>query len=130
MALRLSDHGDQNLTRLQFVWLPSNTVPEQTYRSSLTQIIYKTGSKYVFCYIYLRCAIFSLCVLVELIEGCQEASHLQYRCCVTLSSKGIAQCVWTQTALVVSERILVSSFMNNPLSHGLWTLVSCFTYTW
>jgi len=50
MALRLSDHGDQNSTRFQVVWLPSNAVPEQTYRSSLTQIIYKTGRKYVFCY--------------------------------------------------------------------------------
>jgi len=50
MALRHSDHGDQNLTRFHVVWLPSNAVPEQTYRSSLTQIVYKTGRKYVFCY--------------------------------------------------------------------------------
>ena len=61
MALRLSDHGDQNLTRFQVVWLPSNAVPEQTYRSSLTQIIYKTGRKYVFCYKWHHSRI-SLCI--------------------------------------------------------------------
>ena len=72
MALRLSDHGDQNLTRLQVVGLPSNAVPEQTYRSSLTQIIYKTVGKT--CFVTLQTG---LCGCFRYIHStCERVTYL------------------------------------------------------
>ena len=72
MALRLSDHGDQNLTRLQVVGLSSNAVPEQTYRSSLTQIIYKTVGKT--CFVTLQTG---LCGCFRYIHStCERVTYL------------------------------------------------------